>query len=472
MSGGVRTGSKVAIVALAVAAGNLAANAAPAPVRDAFEQEYEEAIARLEKESAALAPEKNAAHYYRKAFAALPKTENKDLDDFLKRPLPVVPPETIDEMPGAKKEIRKYEKAVTEFLRRGASLKRCTFDLDWRAGAGMLMPHLLDVRVLARRAVCWGKLLELEKKPREAARAYLDVIRMGCHMDQDPALISLLVGIASVGIGAPAIEGLLSRGVDAETAGYLLEELRKVADPPFHASRAVDAERFFMVGWARREYLKLVAGGRKVILQSLKGTDVVLKRLGGGLGDHKPWKVPEDPNEIRRLLEEAFETYKLQTKLISRAMEGPYHETRRRVERLSKVQGSYWRGQTEEGYFACALVCWLMGDWPAFHAHLARAEARLAGLKLLAAACLAKAETGKYPGKLDALKQYFPRGLPKDPFTGSNFSYWLAGGLPAAACEGDDPKLRKEHPEYYHFGLSYRRELEEHELKKWRAQRD
>ncbi|MHC4201898.1 MAG: hypothetical protein ACYSU0_18065, partial [Planctomycetota bacterium] len=356
------------------------------------------------------------------------------------------------------------------------ALERCSFKLDWRKGAAMLLPHLAKLRDLARRAVCYAKLLELDRKPREAARVYLDIMRMGVHLDEDPALIHALVGIGCELIVTQAIEGLLSRGVDVETARLLLDGLRALPEPPFDAARAIECERIYFGGWARKQLLKEAEGGRERILKMFEAMNIfdgMLKRsgLGDGPDPHKLWKIPDDPEEIKRLASEAFDVYDRQMKLLAAAMKGPCHEALPRVERIARTQESYWKAETKEGHFAAAYVGMLTPAMSAFFVRVARVEAHLRGLEILAAASLAKVETGKYPDKLYDLARHFPRGLPKDPFTGANFSYWLPDGLPAVACKGDDPALKKKRPATYHFGLSYRRTLEEHELEKWRAER-
>lgn len=440
-----------------------------------LDREYEETVRRLCERRTSLGAGENAAEHYEKAFAALSKTENEALDDFLNLTLPRAAPEAMDEMPGAKEEVRKHRDAVSVHLRRGASLKHCAFELDWRAGTAMLMPHLAQARNLAHRAACYGKLLELEGRKAEAARVYLDIIRMGVHLDQDPGPISVLVGIACAGIAAPAVEGLLARGVDAETARLLLDGLRGLPSPPFDASRAIDTERVWFGGCSRREFLKMADGGREGLLKGLDAMDRLddlMKPLGPITGPHKPWRVPEKPEEIRRLLDEAFEVYDAQMRKLGAATKGPYHESIAGVKRLTKMQESYWKGETREGHFAGTLFGSLAPDVSAFYTRAARCEAQLRGLSLLAAACLGKAEKGEHPRWIETLAAYFPAGVPKDPFTGGDFTYGFADGLPAAECEGDDPEQKKKHPETYHFSLSYRLTLEEWEFKNWRAERE
>jgi len=441
---------------------------------DALDREYKEMVARLEARFSKVPADENAATHYLKAVAALPGAPGNErgpdgepsaLDKFVGYELISLSPDAVTEMPGAADRLRAYAPAVAH-LRRGAALGRCAFKLDWRAGAGMLLPHLAQMRNLARRATCYGKLLEHEKKPREAARVYLDVIRMGVHLDQDPMLLHALVGIACAGMVAPSIEGLLARGVDAETARLLLDGLRALPGPAFNAARTAETERVWG-GWQARHEASSTAD----VVRTLEGVEKVGTLFGDGPGKREKWIIPEDPKEVGRLLKEAFAVHDGHMKLLVGAMRRPYHEARPRVGRLAAMQKSYWDGEIKAGHFAAAFVRALTGTVPVFHVRVARCEAHLRGLKILAAAALAKAETGEYPATIRDLAKRFPRGVPRVPFTGGNFSYWLPDGLPAVACKADDPKLEKMRPERYHFGLSYRLTLEKQALAEWRERR-
>jgi serine/threonine-protein kinase len=399
-----------------------------------------------------------AADHYARAFDALSPEPGEELDDFLVCTAIHAAPETLREFPGAMDEVRKYREAVTVHLRRAVSKKRCMFDLNWSEGPAMLMPHLAKARALARRAAAYGKLLELEGRPREAARVYLDTVRMGLHLEQDRTLISVLVGIAVVEIAGPQLEGILAREPDAGTSRLVFEELRGLPRDRFDAARALDFERILMGGWMRRLFPKLADMKREDILRTF------------GAAPHAPWQVPGDPKAIAREIVEAVGVYGRQMRAMSTAMAGPYHETRAKVARLEKTQTSYWDGEKKAGHIA-AVVGNVIPAITAFRARTVRAEARLRGLMILAAASLEKAERGAYPADLAGLARHFPRGVPADPVSGKPFTYWLADGLPAALCEADDPETKEKRPETYHFGLAYGLYLEKHALDKWRFER-
>jgi len=434
-----------------------------------LDREYDETVARLIAEREAIPEGENAADHYSRAFEALPPKPHNDLDMFLSCWALSAMPEALRESPGAVDEARKYREAVTVHLRRGASQKRCMFDLKWSEGAGMVMPHLAKCRDLARRAVVYGKFLELEGKSAEAARVYLDVIRMGLHLEQDPTLISVLVGVAVVGMAGGPVEGLLARKPDAEAARLVFEGLRDLPRDRFDAARAINFERIVVVGGVRRQVVG--ADGKKgvtEILKSLEGFDAFLGE--DAKAGRKPWRIPEDPAEIRREIKDAFVTYDAQTRQIVRLMRRPYHERGRDVAELERAAMSYWERQIAEGRFAARLVNCVAGNFSIVQVRTVRAEAQLRGLEILAAASLAKAEGGAYPKDLAGLARRFPDGVPDDPVTGKPFTYWLAEGLPAIQGEADDPELKRKRPEAYHFGLVYRLALEKDALDRWRAE--
>ena len=246
----------VALVTLCVGLSSAFAGEKP-QAKSPLEREYDETIAALVAARRAIPEGENAAEHYARAFEALPPDPAEKLDDFLTMTAISAMPAALREFPGATDEVRKCREAVTVHLRRGASKKRCMFDLEWSDGLAMLMPHLVKARDLARQAALYGKLLELEGRPCEAARVYLDAIRMGLHLEQDRMLISVIVGMAVVGIAGPQIEGLLARAPAAETARFVFEGMRDLPRGRFGASRAVDFERILFGGWMRGELVKL-----------------------------------------------------------------------------------------------------------------------------------------------------------------------------------------------------------------------
>jgi hypothetical protein len=63
--------------------------------------------------------------------------------------------------------------------------------------------------------------------------------------------------------------------------------------------------------------------------------------------------------------------------------------------------------------------------------------------KILLAAALHEAETGQYPTSLETLRAYFPQGLPKDPFTESDFEYKVEDGSPVVAAHPPEDVRRE-----------------------------
>ena len=69
----------------------------------------------------------------------------------------------------------------------------------------------------------------------------------------------------------------------------------------------------------------------------------------------------------------------------------------------------------------------------------------------MVAAALHEAETGQYPTSLETLRGYFPQGLPKDPFTESDFDYKIEEGSPVVSAH---PPEDVRQGRIWHFRIS------------------
>jgi len=412
----------------------------------------------------------NAALHYMQAMVELAsRRKDDDVETFIARTLQTAPPAILAEYPEAEARLRAGLVPVTVWMHRGAQMKRCTFDLDWSKGAGILMPHLGRVRNLARAAVACGKWYEFRKRPAEAAQVYLDVCRMGCHMNGDPVMISELVGMAVVGMGVRALEGMLARGVDAETGKLILEGLRELPEKPFSMAEAVDAERIVMGGWARLEFTRAARQGRAEVIGLLG------RMMGRELKWHEKLLVPVETDKIVSMIDRGYAVYDAYTKDVVAAMRKPFAECISELKKLTDKDRVMQRATAAKVGIVGILINAEATAYERSRIQEARTEAALRAVTLLAAAARVKAERGKYPGKLEQLVEYFgvPGKHPKDPFTGGDFSYKLDGnGLPVVETPGDDPNagpgMRQR---LYIFGFSAARGRATRAHDQWRAQR-
>jgi hypothetical protein len=88
-------------------------------------------------------------------------------------------------------------------------------------------PELADFRSLARVLVSEGKLSERERRPNEAARSYLDCVRLGLDVERGGLLIHGLVGLAIQDIGLDHLNRVADR-LDAPTAAAAAREMERL----------------------------------------------------------------------------------------------------------------------------------------------------------------------------------------------------------------------------------------------------
>lgn len=92
--------------------------------------------------------------------------------------------------------------------------------------AGM-MSQLAGMKVLVRLLAAEGRLRELEERPADAARSYVDAIRFGNEVSRGGFLITRLVGIACEAIGYTPLAKVAPK-LSREDARIVLTELEKL----------------------------------------------------------------------------------------------------------------------------------------------------------------------------------------------------------------------------------------------------
>jgi hypothetical protein len=106
--------------------------------------------------------------------------------------------------------------------------------------AAQMFPELAQFRELARVLVTEGKLAEREGRPDDAARSYLDCLRLGIDVPRGGPLIHGLVGIAIQSIGLRPMQELADR-LDGPSAIAAARELRRLdAQAPSYADTLAD----------------------------------------------------------------------------------------------------------------------------------------------------------------------------------------------------------------------------------------
>jgi hypothetical protein len=103
-------------------------------------------------------------------------------------------------------------------------------------------PELAHFRDLARVLVAEGKLAEQEGRMGDAARSYLDCLRLGTMVPRGGPLIHGLVGLAIQSIGLHALEGAIDR-LDAPTAAAAVREMTRLDEMNIPLAETLTEER-------------------------------------------------------------------------------------------------------------------------------------------------------------------------------------------------------------------------------------
>jgi hypothetical protein len=171
--------------------------------------------------------------------------------------------------------------------------------------------------------------------------------------------------------------------------------------------------------WARKNILEWAAQGRPGLQEKLGWT---------GPGD---LKLPERADELKKMLQATFTFYEEYMGEQESIAAAPFWETAARREAFGK--------RTQAEIAQNSILKMIMPVMERYVEQTSRAQARLGALKILAAAYAHKAKEGTPPKNLDALKTAFPEGLPKDPFTGKDFSYQIKDGRPTISFAAPEP---------------------------------
>lgn len=121
--------------------------------------------------------------------------------------------------------LRDWLAANAEPLRlvRAGLARQCVIPMD---STPTNMNRLGAMKMLAQLLRAEGRLREMDNRPGDAARSYMDAIRFGNEMSRGGILITRLVGIACEAIGCRALAEVVPR-VGPEDARIVLQDLEK-----------------------------------------------------------------------------------------------------------------------------------------------------------------------------------------------------------------------------------------------------
>ena len=326
---------------------------------------------------------------------------------------------------GIREVCERNKRAVTEYLRKGAAMTRCDFGLDYSRGLLILLPHLSKARTLARNAIAYGKLLEAEKMPLEAAQVYCDVLAMGRHVAQDQLLVSGLVGCAVEGMASNALRCLLAHNPPAEVCQLTLARLSALPDPYIEFGTRLP----FEAGLVRPMLFAALAGEPGLTLSETE-REQVRKMFRGEAGADAALLDSNDKEKTRKLLTMYYDEYVDRAAVAAEILGEPYPTAVLTLGEMHKqAQAS-----------ANPVLKALLPDVTALARSQAKAQTQVYATRILAAAALHRDKTRRYPKTLDELAPYFPNGIPLDPMADKPFTYVLEKGKPCLQSAGEGGK--------------------------------
>jgi hypothetical protein len=104
---------------------------------------------------------------------------------------------------------------------------------------------LVALKALARVLVAEGRLAERDNRPADAARSYVEAIRLGGQMSHGGMMINRVVGIACEGVGSIPLVKLLPK-LGCEQVRPLIPALRKIDDDSVPWSEVLQNENRFV----------------------------------------------------------------------------------------------------------------------------------------------------------------------------------------------------------------------------------
>jgi len=302
----------------------------------------------------------------------------------------------------AANELPSQNAEAMRLAREAMKRPRCRFDLDYAARPAMLMPHLARLRHLARLFSSEALLNAHNGLPDKAAESVGSIFGLARALDEEPFVISSLVGIAINGIGLGALERIEREAPLSDPARReVLKHLAQL-DARSPVTKGLVGER-----GASHGYMQALLSGKTI----------------AGMEDYWDFQREAASNPLV-IVEDNARLLREMTKAVDASRMPPW-KALLKFKLIETRLGSF---SPEEAPLSAQLL-------PAL------CEAHLRGVKLTALrdaaviglSCeLYRSKHGRYPDKLDDLATEFLDKLPPDPFTGRPFAYRRKGEGDAA----------------------------------------
>ena len=275
-------------------------------------------------------------------------------------------------------------------LRRGTEKKGCRYDLDYSEGAGILLPHLQDLRNLSKILSAQARLNAAEGNVEQAWNDVIASLKLANALAREPILMSQLVRCAQFEIAVDLIHSVAAYAPPSQSQNEEIEELLLTFEDRSNLVAAIDGERLLLGEWA-------FALPRSAL------------QIGNELEDGAAREVVEFVVSFNPLLRRDHAAYLTTMHAYAEAASEPYYsrEASFEEEMLNAVPWYCFVTQLITPAYSSVREI--------FASMQARAKVARAGL----AALQYEAEVGAYPSDLASIA---PEGL-LDPFTGEPLYY-------------------------------------------------
>lgn len=220
---------------------------------------------------------KNAALKYWQGFALMPSRD--EADRTLLKNWKTVPLDAT-----ARSIVTNSDKVLLN-LQRGARLPNCSWALDYGDGPSMLLPHIDRSRLISQIACLRARLAVTEGRTADAADDALAVMTLGRHVQTDPIMIAVLVGLMDEQFGIDALALMLPK-LDAATLKHVSDRLDGM---PAGATieQIMPIEKEYMTGWYIRWFKthdkpEEVRAMVRATLDGAEGVEDILKLVEDG----------------------------------------------------------------------------------------------------------------------------------------------------------------------------------------------
>ncbi len=157
--------------------------------------------------------------------------------------------EDYDELTSAKLRELINNDAMTLQTARTGLQQECRVTLDYSVTSSAHLDQLAALKRLAYAFVAEGRLAEMEKRPADAAKSYLDTIRLGDASARGGVLIDQLVGTAIESIGVGNLQKLVDQ-LDAKSCRETAATLETLDSQRQTWNAVMQQER----DWSRRTF--------------------------------------------------------------------------------------------------------------------------------------------------------------------------------------------------------------------------